>query len=189
MAWVVAAVMLPLAGWAQTYVVAGDTYVSTAYPTTNFGSLGTLAVGAGNKALIQIDLSRLVALEVTSGQIQQATMIVFLNRVLTAGGIDVAPITSPWSESTVTFNTEPTIGAPFASNIPASVQSTFVTFDVTSQVRGWVTTPSTNNGVAITAAVAQPATQVYLDSKESTSTSHSAFINVVVFSSPPLLAY
>ncbi len=183
--WIFTAATLILVASAQSFSVIGDTYISSANPTTNFGNLGTLSVAPGTTSFIQVDLSRLTALGVTASQIQQATMTVFVNRVLASGGLDVAEVTSAWSESTVTFNTRPTQGAPFASNIPAASQGQYVTFDITNQLQGWVTTPSTNFGVAISPAVAQPSTNVVLDSKESTTTSHAAFIDVVLASAGP----
>ena len=177
--------LIPLAGWAQSYGVVGDTYVSSANPTTNFGNLGTVTVGAGNTALVQIDLSRLNALGVTASQIQQATMVVFLNKVLVPGGIDVAEVMGSWTEGTVNFNSAPTLGAPFASNIPAPLAGIYVTIDVTNLVKGWVSVPATNFGVAFKAAAAQPATEVFLDTKESTTTSHPAFIDVILTSAGP----
>ena len=180
--WALTLAVLPAAAWAQGYGVVSDTYVASTNPTTNFGNLGTLTVGNGSTALIQIDLSRLVALGVTAGQVQQASMVVFLNKVLVSGGVDIAEITSPWSEGTVTFNTIPTRAAAFLSNVATPTVGTYVTFDVTNQVQGWLTTPSSNYGVAISAALAQPSTQVFLDSKESTSTSHPAFIDVILAS-------
>ena len=48
-----------------------------------------------------------------------------------------------------------------------------MTFDITSVLQGWVTTPSSNNGLQITAALAQPGTQIILDTKESTTTESS----------------
>ena len=56
--WILAALLLPVAGWAQTYEVMGDTYISTASPTQDYGALGSMAVGGGNVALIQFDTSR-----------------------------------------------------------------------------------------------------------------------------------
>jgi hypothetical protein len=112
-------------------------------------------------------------------------MIVFVDRVSTAGGVDVALVTSPWSEGSVTFNTQPTVGAPFASNIGVSTTLSYVTFDITSQVQAWVTGAVTNYGVAITAAVAAPSTSIVLDAKENTSTSHPAFIDVVLSNTGP----
>jgi hypothetical protein len=183
--WAGVVLLLPLSGLAQPYHVLGDTYVSSGFPTTNYGTAGSMTVGGGNTALIQIDVSRLVAAGVTSTQIQQATMVVFVDRVITGGGMDVAEVTSPWVESTVNFATQPTIGAPFLSNVPAAVQSSYVAFDVTNLVKGWVTTPSTNYGVAFMAAAAQPSTEIFLDSKESTTTSHAAVVNVILAASGP----
>ena len=38
----------PLASWANSAPVYGDTYVSQANPTLNFGTLTTMSVGPGN---------------------------------------------------------------------------------------------------------------------------------------------
>jgi Collagen triple helix repeat (20 copies) len=122
---------------------------------------------------------------VTAGQIQQASLVLYVDKVVVEGGIDVATVTSPWGEIGVTFNSKPLIGATLVSNIPTVTQGVYVTLDITSQLQGWVTTPSTNFGVAISAAIAQPNTQIVLDSKENTATSHPAFIDVVLASSGP----
>jgi hypothetical protein len=181
-----AALLAPLGSRAQTYNTVGDTYISSANPTSNFGSGASMTVGAGGTALIQLDLSKLTSLSITAAQVQQATLTVFVNRVLVGGGLDLAPVNSAWSEGTVTFNTAPSAGAVSQANIATpSGTNGYVTFDITTILKGWVTTPSTNNGVQITAAVAQPGTEVLLDSKESTATSHPAFIDVVLSSTGP----
>ena len=174
------ALLAPLAADAQPYLVVGDTYVTSVTPTINFGTLGTLNVGGGASSLIQMDLTRLIALGISPAQIQQASMTVYINKVLTAGGVDVALVTSTWGETAVTFNTKPTVGAPFASNLNTSVTGTYLTFDVTTQVQGWLSVPANNFGVQISAAVASPSTQIVLDSKENTATSHPAFLDVVL---------
>jgi hypothetical protein len=58
---VMLAAVISRAAWAQTYGVEGDSYVSSVSPTLNFGTLGTLNVGSGGTALVQIDLTRLTA--------------------------------------------------------------------------------------------------------------------------------
>jgi hypothetical protein len=177
------AILLPLVGRAQSYGVVSDSYVTSVTPTINFGTLGTLNVGAGATTFIQVDLSRLVALGINSSQIQQATMVVFVDKVTTAGGIDVASVTQSWQEggaNGINFNNKPTTGAPFAINVPIATQGSYVTFDITSQVQVWLSNPSSNNGVAISAAAAAPATQIVLDAKENTATSHPAFVDVVL---------
>src|SRR5579864_7027568 len=171
---------------AQVYSTQGDTYISQANPTNNFGNIGTMTVGPlgspglGNAALVQVDISGLLALGVNASQIQQATFTVYVHTVGVSGGLDLAMLTAPWSESTATYNTAPTPSGAIQSNVPVSGSNGYVTFDITTAVKGWVTTPSSNNGLQITAALAQPGTQVILDTKESTTTSHPAFIDVVL---------
>jgi hypothetical protein len=176
--------LLPLVAFSATASVTGDTYISSANPTLNFGNLATLNVGPGTAVLIQLDLSSLPPGLMASG-IQKASLTVFANKVFTAGGLDVAQVTSAWSESTATFNMRPTTAAPFLSNVPTPVSDTFVTFDITSLVQQWVTTPSINFGLQVTSAVAQPNTTVNLDSKEATATSHSAFADITLVSGEP----
>jgi hypothetical protein len=53
--------LIPFSSFGATANVAADSYISAAKPTTNFGALGALDVGAGNAALIQVDLSSLPA--------------------------------------------------------------------------------------------------------------------------------
>ena len=179
----VAALLAP----AQVYSTLGDTYISQTNPTNNFGNIGTMTVGPlgspsglGNAALVQVDISRLLALGVSSSQIQQATFTVYVHTVGVSGGLDLATLQSSWSESTATYNAAPTPSGAVQSNVPVSGSNGYVTFDITSVLQAWVTTPSSNNGLQITAALAQPGTQVILDTKESTTTSHPAFIDVVL---------
>ena len=176
--------VLPLAGVAATASVVGDSYVSPTNPTLNFGNATTLNIGGGTAGLIQVDLSNLPPGLVASN-IQKANLTIFVNKVFTSGGLDIAQVTSPWTEPGVTYNTRPTAGAPLLSNVPVSASDTFVTVDVTSLVQQWVTNPSTNFGVQISAAVAQPSTVLNLDSKEATSTSHAAFVDVTLASIGP----
>ena len=170
--------LVPLTGSASTSVVVADTYLSTTNPTLNFGTATTLNIGPGNSALIQVDLSTLPPGLIAS-DIQKATLTVYVNKVFVAGALDISQVNSAWFESTVTQNTAPSISSPFAT-VPVNSSGSFVTFDITTLVKQWVTGASPNYGVAITASAAQPATTVNLDSKEATSTSHSAFGDVVL---------
>jgi hypothetical protein len=184
----VAALLTPAGIRAQVYSTLGDTYISQANPATNFGNIGTMTVGPlgspsglGNAALVQVDISRLIALGVNASQIQQATFTIYVHTVGVAGGLDLATLTTPWSETTATYNMAPTPSGAVASNVstPGGTNG-YVTFDITSVLQGWVATPASNNGLQITAALAQPSTQVILDTKESTTTSHPAFIDVIL---------
>src|SRR4051794_29693087 len=91
-------------------VVTGDTYLPRSAASTNFGALASIQVGPGtgspqSQGLVKFGLSGLSG--VTASDVQKAIIWVYVNRVTVAGSIDVWHVTSPWSESTVTFNTAP----------------------------------------------------------------------------------
>ncbi|MGA8742030.1 MAG: DNRLRE domain-containing protein [Terracidiphilus sp.] len=159
--------------------VAGDSYVNSAYPTTNYGALTNLYVGGGGTAFIQFDLSSLPS-GTTSSQISKATLRVFVNRVNTSGAVTVQSVTGSWSESGITYATMPTLGSTVSSFTPAAADQ-FIAVDVTSLVQGWVTSPSTNFGLALSSATGN----LVLDSKESQQTSHSAELDITVIDQGP----
>jgi collagen type VII alpha len=154
----------------------GDASVSTARPSTNFGTLANLYVGNGSSALLQFDLGTLPA-GTTSSQIAHATLTLFVNRVNAAGSVTLSPATSAWSESSVTSTTAPSIGAT-SSIFLASAPGQYVTLDVTALVQGWVTTPATNFGFALTSDTAS----LLLDSKENDETGHAATLDITITS-------
>ena len=161
---------------ATNVALTGDAHVSMTRSTTNFGTLSNLYVGNGNTALLQFDLSTLPT-GLTSTQISHATLTVFVNRVNTGGTVNLSPVTSPWSESAVTYATIPTIGAS-VNGFPAAIAGQYVTLDVTTLVQGWVTTPATNFGLALTSTAAN----VLLDSKENDETGHAASLDITITS-------
>src|SRR5882672_2154718 len=162
--------LLPFTAGATDAPLAGDAHISSAHPSTNFGSLTNLHVGNGNIALVQFDLSTLPAGTV-AGEIARAILILFVNRVNTAGAVDLHPVTGSWAENTVTFNTAPARGAAIAT-IPISQVENFVLVDVTSLVQSWVTTPGSNHGIALLASTTAPTTYVLVDSEENDQTGH-----------------
>ena len=175
----------PLAGQAATVTAAADTYVSSSSATVNYGSATALSVGEGLSALIAFDLSSLPA-GLTASNIEKATLTVFVHKANTAGALDLAQVTAPWSEALVTYNNRPTAAAAIQS-VPVSASESYVTFDITLLVRQWVIGSAENYGVEISASAGQPGTvvDVELDSKESTSTSHSAFTDITLVSVGP----
>ena len=183
--------LLAPAAWASSGGPLGDTYVSPTNDALNFGNLGTIAVGPlgasnapGNTGLFQFDLSNLPA-GTTAANIGKATLTVYLNKVLVAGGLNFAEVSTPWSESAVTFATRPSgIGA-FATNVPVSASGEYVTVDVTNVVKSWVSGALPNYGVEVTASLSSPTTSVVLDSKESTTTSHPAQLDITIVSQGP----
>jgi hypothetical protein len=164
-----------IANAAQVALI-GDASVSTARPSTNFGTLANLYVGNGNSAYLQFDLSSLPA-GTTSSQIARATLTVFVNRVNAAGSVSLAPVTSAWSEPAVTSSTAPSIGTTSGIFLAAAAGQ-YVTLDVTALVQGWVTTPATNFGFALTSDTAS----LLLDSKENDETGHASTLDITITS-------
>jgi hypothetical protein len=182
MKWIVAvagAILTTCAAQATEATVAGDAYVNSAHPSTNYGNLSNLYVGNGGTALIQFDLSSLPS-GATATQIGKATVKLYVNRVNASGAISVLPVTSAWNESTVTYATIPSLGASIASFTPTMAEQ-FIVIDITSLVQSWITTPASNFGIALTS----PAGNVVLDSKENDETSHVAHLDITVVSQGP----
>ncbi len=173
-----AALLLTAGAHATEAPVTADTSLNGSSPNTNFGTLGNLVVSPGNSALLRFDMSTLPN-GVTAANITKATVVLFVNRIGTPGAIQVLPLTSPWSETGVTFNNPPTAGAAVggaAMNLPQN----FIQIDVTSLVQSWVNNPGSNNGIALVADPAASSTSVFLDSKENTLTGHAAHLDIVV---------
>jgi hypothetical protein len=162
--------------------VTADTYISSATASTNFGNLPNLNVGpntSGSSALLQMDLSGLPT-NLDQGQILKATLTIFANKVVIGGGVDISQVSSPWAEGSVTFAGRPSAYPPFAINVPVTTNQQYVTVDVTELVKSWVHGSTPNYGIQVTAALNNPTTTILLDSKENTSTSHPAYLDVLV---------
>jgi hypothetical protein len=166
----------------QGPTVTGDIYLqSGTAASTNFGALANLLVGPGtgatqNRGLIRFDLSGLSG--VPASTVQKAMVWVYVNRVTVAGAIDVYDVTSSWQEGVATWNLPPTVGA-FQGTIQTPTPGQWAGVDITTEVRGWLATPATNYGLMLQAFTA-PATNVALDAKENTATSHPAQLQIVL---------
>jgi hypothetical protein len=171
-----ATVLVPSAAHATEVALTNDAHVNSTRTTTNFGTLANLYVGGGNNAFLQFDLTTL-PIGTTSSQVSRAILTVYVNRINTAGAVTISPVTSAWNELTVTYAAQPAIGAPFATFTPVNAGG-YITIDVTSLVQGWITTPASNDGIALTSATAA----VLLDSKENDETGHSAKLDITITS-------
>ncbi len=168
---------------AQGPVVSADTYLQNgAQSSQNFGAVVTVLVGPGGSAspqnvgLIQFNLSALNGVQ--AADVQKAVVWVYLDKVTTAGAIDIYDVTTAWAEGTVTWNSAPVAGA-FQASIPVSAVSQWVGVDITPEVQTWLATPSLNHGIELVAGTA-PNTSVSLDAKENTGTSHPAQLQIVL---------
>ncbi len=159
---------------ATQVALVADAHVNATRTSTNFGSLANLYVGNGNTALLQFDLTSLPA-GITSAGISRATLTLFVNRVNASGPVTITPATSAWTEGAVTFATQPSPGAAFASFTPLQAGQ-YVTVDITALVQAWVAAPSANDGLILTSSMAN----ILLDSKENDQTAHPAALDITV---------
>ena len=180
----ISASLFAVAAQALDAPLAADTHVSTVTPAANYGSLPTINVGGGSAGLLRFDLSTLPA-AVTAAKVAKASLVLYVNRIGAAGGIDVTPAFSAWGEGTVTGVTAPVLGAPIASGIAVGAANQFVNVDVTALVKQWVTSPAANFGLALSPALSAPGTVVFFDSKENTATGHVARLDVTLADQGP----
>lgn len=157
---------------ASDATLAGDTYVSAAAATSNFGTAANLVIAPNNAGLVQFDLSQVPP----GSTVATAYLSIYVNKVLTGGTLNFATVTSPWTELGVTFNTQPVAGGTFAS-VNASAGNIFLLVDMTAQVQGWLANPASNFGIQITGS---GSVSVQVDSKENTGTSHPASLQLAI---------
>src|SRR5580658_2658113 len=180
---IAALALAPIAGFAQTLAPSQDAYYVSGNGS-NFGTATTVTVGSsGSIGLVQFDLTQLPA-GLTSGQIQKATLTLFLDHVNSGGtiNIDTVSASTPWSELIVTGNSGISAGSAVATSVGVATGDTFIAMDATAAVQGWVTTPGSNNGFMI---LANSLTSVQFDSKENTTTSHPAMLTIVLANNGP----
>ena len=166
----------PLAARATDATLVADTHVTSTHALVNYGGLSNINVNATTTGLLQFDLTSLPA-STTAAQISKATLRLYTNRIFTAGTISVAPITSPWLESTVNFATIPTTGAT-STTFNVSATNQYVTVDITALVQSWITSPANNFGLALTTSTAS----ALFDSKENDETAHHARLDITITS-------
>ncbi|HEX3879981.1 MAG TPA: DNRLRE domain-containing protein [Bryobacteraceae bacterium] len=167
--------------YAQTLATSSDSYIVPGNPG-NFGSSPNITVlGPSNaQGLVQFDLTQLPA-GLTAGQIQKATLTLFLNTGAAGQtvNIDTVSSTTPWSESTVSGSSGIGMQTAVATNVSVANSKTYISVDATAAVQGWITSPTSNNGFII---FGTGSSTVQFDSKENTTTSHPATLTIILSS-------
>jgi len=156
-----------------------DAHVNSARPAVNSGTISNLYVGAGYTALVQFDLG-LLPVGTISSQVTRAVLRLYCNRVDTAGLVNLQGLGASWGEYSVTYATLPSLGSAMQL-FQVSQAGSYVAVDVTSVVQGWLASPTTNNGLALTAGTAA----VQFDSKENDQTAHPAALDITLASQGP----
>jgi hypothetical protein len=141
----------------QTFTAGADAYISKGQPSTNFGNWAFLYAGASDiqRSALSFDLSGISQLF----PVQSATLKVYVDAFSGAGTpsiLAVHEVTTPWNESTVTWNAPWTapggdVAAEPAATAPVSLTAAgaWLEFDVTALVQKWVANPGANNGLLL----------------------------------------
>ncbi len=166
--------------WAAATPVAADTYISSQLPAANFGSATSLAVGSGSSALIEFDLTHLTSLNLTTSNLQKATLTVFVDQVMMPGSINISLPGQPWTESGETYNTfNSSLVSLFLSGVRIPAAGQYLTIDITQPVRAWLAGGAVNEGLLIE-ATSGTSSFFSIDSKENTVTSHPPELDVIL---------
>ncbi|HET9304817.1 MAG TPA: DNRLRE domain-containing protein [Candidatus Sulfotelmatobacter sp.] len=175
-----------LSGVASSQIPAtDDSYTASSSPTSSYGTQPSLLViSPGVNSYIRFDLTAL-PLGLTSSNVSKATVRLNINSVTTSGTFDVYLINTSWSESTISYNTAPTLGAK-VNTAPILVMGSkrnFIDVDVTAAAQAWLG-GSPNYGIALVPSSGS-SISVSFDSKENTSTSHDPELSVSMISAGP----
>jgi hypothetical protein len=152
----------------------GDSYIDTATPTTNYGAKTLLDVdGASQTTYIQFNLASIPS----TASVSQATLKLYVNAVTTAGSFNVDYVNGAWSEGKIDASNAPALGAAIASNVSVTTadKNQYILINVTSAVQAWLNGSETNNGLAL---IANSSFNATFDSKENTTTSHAAELDI-----------
>src|SRR5580658_1736028 len=152
----------------------GDSYTNTADPTTNYGAKTLLDVdGATQITYIQFNLASIP----TTASISQATLKLYVNAVTKAGSFNVDYVNDAWAEGTIDASNAPALGTTIVSNVALTTadKNQYILINVTAAVQAWLNGSETNNGLAL---VANSTFNATFDSKESTTTSHPAELDI-----------
>jgi hypothetical protein len=173
--------LLTLCAWTTAYgqiTPSGDAYTNTATPTTNLGTKTVLDVESGAQTTyIQFDLSSIPA-GYTSASIAKATLKMYVNAVTAAGSFNVDFVNGTWSEKTVTASVSPALGTTIVGSVPLTSANVhdYILIDVTAAVGAWLDGTEPNDGIAL---VANSPLNASFDSKENTTNSHPAELDIV----------
>ncbi len=153
-----------------------DAYVDSNSPTTNFGTSAFLLASSGRYwSFLRFDLGTL-PFGVTGADVQRAQLKLWVDQLTAAGEFYVGDAADPWDETTVTFDTRPSVPS-FVTDNEVTRRRTFVVIDVTIYVKNWLDGVQDNHGFAL---VTPGLTGVTLrfDSKENTGTAHEPVLAV-----------
>lgn len=176
---------LTAGAFAQAVLVA-DAHIST-NGNGNFGTNPQLNVSDKNTAFVKFNIAQTLKAGITADEVAKATVKFYVNKVATAGKLDIFPILEDWDEKTITATNTPATGvlALTTQQIGKDAQGNYVLIDITELVKQWLGDGQNglpNYGFAmmphpVDADTPQLA-DLNFDSKENPQTSHDGVLNV-----------
>jgi hypothetical protein len=199
---VISLVGFPGQAWAQSATVTDDAFLSSSKTTEAFNlngqgislivagsgaTVGSVQVGA-TKTYIRFQLQSSLPPAVAAANVAKATLKLYLSPLTApSGAIDIYPVTSAWTESTLTTSPPTVSSTAFATGIAVGNANSFLVVDVTQLVKEWLNGPVNgglaNDGIALAADTST--SYVVFDSKESIVTSHEPRLEIVLANSGP----
>jgi N-acetylneuraminic acid mutarotase len=193
--------LLPTRAAAQSGTVTDDGFLSTNATTqlVNLNGQGIVLVVAGSSAMvnnsnvgatktyIKFQLTSSLPPGTAAANVVKATLKLYLSPLTKpSGAIDIYPLTSAWTESTLNPSSPPALASTaFAPQVPVGQANSFLVVDVTKLVQEWLMGSANggldNDGIALVADTST--TYVVFDSKESIVTSHEPRLEIVLANS------
>src|SRR5579872_1350579 len=156
---------------ATEIVVSADATVKSTAPAEKYGGEPQLTVDPTSTSYLQFDLGSLPA-GTTASMVANASLVLYVDKVVRVGTVAFNPACVPWQESTITASRAPPtcFGGEGMFTVPA-VPNQFVTVKDTALVKNWPAPTPANKAVILTS---QKVTAVDFESKENTGTSQPA---------------
>jgi hypothetical protein len=199
----VAILVLPTRAAGQSGTVTDDAFLSSNATTQllNLNGQGGFLIVAGSNATvgsghvgattayIKFQLPASLPSTVTGANVTKATLKLYLSLGTTPSGtINIYPVTSAWTESTLSASSTPTLSStPFVTGLAVGNSDSYLVVDVTKLVQDWLNGSANggfaNDGIALVATTSS--SYAVFDSKESIATSHEPSLEILLVNSGP----
>jgi hypothetical protein len=176
----IALATLTSAASAQSLLPTADTFTAQG-TSSNFSTSPTINIGGASnyQGLIQFDLANLPT-GLTGAGIAKANLVLFVNKIGTAGAVNINAASGAWTETGVTGFNSPVMAMNVANSVPVNTAGSYITVDATTLVKAWIDGTLSNAGIIVSADPAYAGTSIFFDSKENVATSHPAMLQVVL---------
>ena len=160
---------VPVAAWSNPTLLYDSTVSTPFVAGVKHSDDPSLSLSGVSTGFLQFTLSNALPIGVIGTDVDKATLKVFITKVKTDGELTIRGVTQDWLEALIPDNgIAPLLDAvtPAKSfKITSEHAGHWVELDVTELVKGWIDTPSSNYGLALTVENRNPL-EALIDSKE-----------------------